>query len=476
MPTSDEVKCLYNDAALSHGSVLTNPKHGFKEPVDIADLASDFGCRIIHIKVVIASLYLRTLSTLVLTTCAFHLSKDAPLAWGVSVLSAAVGSLVSGVHADGAGRRHVLQCGVHIQLSLAVAMLLFSPHTGSSINAIFLVLLGLAAGALTMLPMPLMVELLPPSMTVFAAAVMEIGQVLGYSLALWLAPPCEAWLPVVLAGLCAFGSVAAWCIPESPRWLLVRHRVADCRSTLKRLFESRSLCQPPAHAHYTSCPPGLKVAPRIASMGGQLARATGDASRHAFVGCTFLSMAVGIATSVGDLPRVPFARCGWGAEMGYQRLGALPLPAGLELTSTGLAFMAVAIALFAGSTKRKTILAAGLLCTSVCTILLGLLRNGDPAFIAVCCVVVTVTHILRVIFMAYVVELFPTNTRAAAVGVSGCASLVGPVVLTHGILCLYRWGGKHPSAAIALPAFALVCGLAILPFMDEVKQHTLQDV
>jgi len=480
MPSSDEIKG-FSEAKKSHGSVPSNTKPGFDAAVDIADLAHDFGCRIFHVKMVISAMYLRTLSTFALTAYAFHLSQnEVPPAWGLSIVSAAVGSFISGILADNIGRRYVLQLGVYMQLLFSLAMLLFGAQTGLSINAILLVLLGLSTGALMVLPMPIMVELFPPKLAFLASAVVELGQVLGCTLAVFWTPPCggvgDRWLPALITLLSAGGTCVTWCIPESPRWLLVRRRVADCRSILKRLFESQNLCGVSADTRYTSCPSGVKVAPRSADVGGHLAKAADDKLRRALFYCACLSISVGVATAVSQLPQIPSAHCKWGMETGYQRLGALPLPSGLESTTTGLAFLAVFIATFAGNLNRKGIMAAGLFCATACTILIGLLQKQNSNFAAVCCVAVTAIHILRVVFMVYIMEQFPTSNRATAAGISGLATLMGPVILTHITLCFYRWGGNHPSAAVAVPALALVCGLATLPFMEETKHQTLHDV
>src|SRR5580692_10317873 len=158
----------------------------------------------------------------------------------VILLSSGVGAILGagfwGWLADRIGRRPVLMATV-INFSVATGILGLTPDNGWIFLTIFRFFVGVGVGGLYCVILPLVQEFMPSSkrgvvggiVTASVPLGLGLGAVLSASLA-----PVVGWrglfaiglLPAMLTLL-----IRAW-VPESPRWLIRKGRVAEARQSV----------------------------------------------------------------------------------------------------------------------------------------------------------------------------------------------------------------------------------------------------
>ena len=176
----------------------------------------------------------------------FHLSTAMKSFAAVSAnIGIVIGIVPAGRIADRFGRRKVMIYG-----TLAYAVLTFAVGLAPNIESILglRILDGMAMGAVFPIPYIFATEICPRSsrarFTGWADSFLSIGYFLSPLLALILIPNVEnttGWrIMFLLGGIpILFVLLAVRYLPESPRWLESRGRLAECEATL-RSFEARA--------------------------------------------------------------------------------------------------------------------------------------------------------------------------------------------------------------------------------------------
>jgi putative MFS transporter len=169
---------------------------------------------------------------------AWHLSF---LESGVILLAAGVGAIPGaffwGWMADRIGRRKVF-IATALNFSLATGAMAFTPDQhGWLILAFFRFLVGIGVAGLVAVDLPLVQEFVPSSKRGWigglVTSTVSIGGALGAACGAYLGP-IIGWRGLFLVGLLpAFFTlmIRAW-VPESPRWLIRRGRLAEARKSI----------------------------------------------------------------------------------------------------------------------------------------------------------------------------------------------------------------------------------------------------
>ncbi|HEV2187074.1 MAG TPA: MFS transporter [Stellaceae bacterium] len=169
---------------------------------------------------------------------AWHLSY---LESGVILLAAGVGAIPGaffwGWMADRIGRRKVF-IATALNFSLATGAMAFTPDQyGWLILAFFRLLVGVGVAGLVAVDLPLVQEFVPSSKRGWigglVTSTVSIGGALGAACGAYLGPVI-GWRGLFLVGLLpAFFTlmIRAW-VPESPRWLIRRGRLAEARKSI----------------------------------------------------------------------------------------------------------------------------------------------------------------------------------------------------------------------------------------------------
>ena len=158
----------------------------------------------------------------------------------VMLLSSGVGAMLGagfwGWMADRIGRRPVFNLTI-LNFSLATGALAFTPDNGLYYLVAFRFLVGFGVGGLYCVDLPLVQEFVPSRKRGFIGGMVTcfipVGVMFGSVLGAFLAPHM-GWRGLfavgVLPGLMVL-LVRLW-VPESPRWLLRRGRVAEAKRSL----------------------------------------------------------------------------------------------------------------------------------------------------------------------------------------------------------------------------------------------------
>ncbi|MFI4935781.1 MAG: MFS transporter [Caulobacterales bacterium] len=253
-------------------------------------------------------------------------------------------------------------------------------------------------------------ELVPRQIRGKAFAVNQSIQFLAIpivALACWLLIPqkplgLEGWRWVMILG--AVSAIGVWFIrarlPESPRWLADRGRLAEAEAIVTRLeaavaSETRQLLPPP-----------LALADAVPARGGlaEIFRAP-YASRTALLVVLNAFQAVGFYGFTNWAPAFMAARgAGFAKSLEYSFIIAIAYPIGPLIWST-----------IAERVERKWLIVAAASGTGV----LGLIFAASSAPVALIALGVAINfsnNLLSFSYHAYQTELFPTRIRARAVG------------------------------------------------------------
>jgi len=360
----------------------------------------------------------------------------------VAIAGTVIGSLVWGYLADQLGRRATMLLSA--QLYIGTAICGFMPAFGW--NLVMCFTMGAAAGGMLPTVYSLMSESMPARWRGILVVLQSgLGTALGYlaaSTAATLLIPYLSWRGMWLLGAPTGTLLIAlnrW-IPESPRFLLARGRIAEANVVMSR-YGIRPAPAAPAAAAATVTP---GFAARMAALAGR-------AYRQRTLGVLVYGLAWGLV-NWGFITYLPTLL------NGGERVNRL-----LALSSV-LAAPAALIAALAyrklGSRRAMTVycgLTAGAL---VAFAILRPDRTGNWLLPALLAVLLAATAGMSAMLSPYAAEVYPTALRASGSGMAAAATkaggLVGPLLLASipgvGVLAIV--------AAVPVAAAAVTLHLA----------------
>lgn len=351
------------------------------------------------------------------STVSSHFSTLAQNAQFVSMtfVGMTIGAIAAGFLGDAYGRRFTYQVNLLI-FGLASLAAAFAPNMEWLIAARFV--MGLGLGAEIVVGYSTLTEFVPPAkrgrwlsfMSLIVVAGLPVTAILGS-----LIIPAFGWRPMfVLAGL---GALVVWymrkAMPESPRWLERKGRVAEADALLKNIeLESGG----------AALPPPRPVAPSARLDFGSL---FGPALLPRLIVGSIVLIVVNtlIFGFVTWLPTF-FVQQGITLTKSFAYNSAISLagPIGCAIG----AFAADALG------RKPTIIAA-----SAAAIVLGALypQMTDPIYLVVTgfCLLLAIYVLVALLYGVYTSELFPTEVRLRANGICNMlgrgATIVSPFIV-----------------------------------------------
>lgn len=375
------------------------------------------------------------------------------LSWLLAAMyiGAIPGALAAGWFADRYGRKVVL---ISILVILFVTSMAAAVSPDINTLIVFRMLSGLALGAYPPLLFAFLTDVMPNRrrgmLILMTAGIASLGPVLMIFLVRWLTPiqpfGVEAWRwAFVLGGVGALAvAVIFRFVPESPRWLAARGRLAEAEEAVSRYERSSVALANPANA--APAPrPKVEAAPVAAQADVKPNRA------H------FLMVSA-----------IYFASP-WGTVAFPILMGAVLIEKGFALSDSlfyvgismfGPAIGTVIASLFVDRLERRFALAAFGLAMIVSAIAFA--ASLDPVWLMAAGISFQLFAMLHVPTMtAYAAELFPTAWRArtstAAWSINRLASALAPLVLlpllkSYGVWAMF-------SVIIAILAVGVVLAL-----------------
>ncbi|HEY2049612.1 MAG TPA: MFS transporter [Caulobacteraceae bacterium] len=365
--------------------------------------------------------------------------------------------------ADRFGRRAVFTLSL-IWYAAATAAMAFS-HTALQIDA-WRLAAGVGIGIELVTIDAYVGELAPARFRGAAFAVNQSIQFLAVPIVAalsWLLLPhsllgLAGWRWVMLIG--ASGALAVWLIrralPESPRWLARRGRLAEAHAILDRL---ERLPQRPAPELAAPALPRREISAPLRE-----AFRPPYAKRTAMLVVFNIFQAIGFY-GFGNWAPTLIAAQGHSVvkSLGYSAAIALTFPLGPLLCAP-----------LADRFERKTLI----IFAAACTAALGLAFSGQraPAAIIALGVALTISNnLLSFAYHAYQTELYPTRMRASAVGFVYAWSRLSTVVSSFIIAALLTGFGTAGVFAFIAAAMAIVIG-AVGLFGPRTARLSLEEV
>ena len=363
-----------------------------------------------------------------------------------------IGTLVFSYTADRSGRRLIFTCSL-LWYSAATVVMAFENSAAGVL--IWRVIAGIGIGVELVTIDAYIAELVPKELRGRAFAfnqIVQFGVVPCVALAAWLLVPLrplglDGWRWVVLIG--AAGALFVWVIrrqvPESPRWLISRGRLAEAERVVAAM-EARIE------------PEFGKPLPEAVPISGDERRGSFvEILRAPYLGRTLMMMVFHFFQTIGYygfaswVPTLIIA-AGITTTLGlrYSFLIALAAPLG-PLLAIGVADRA----------ERKWQIVASAICIAVFGLLFA--RQSNPLWLIACGVLLTcANNWMSFAFHAYQSELFPTRVRAQAVGFVYSWSRLSAIFSSFLIGFFLRdFGVAGVFAFIAVSMLAVVLSIGI---------------
>lgn len=371
-----------------------------------------------------------------------------------------IGSFVWGWLGDRIGRR--------ASILLAAILFIASATCGAMprywMNLVCCFIMGLAAGGMLPIGFALVSETVPRRHRGWMMVVIGSNILTAFLLVSWLASTLASpahfgwrlqWLVGLPTGLLMIG-LNHW-IPESPRYLLERHRDEEARVVMRRYgavlvdSEPEVISQPKPTAGF------------------------GDMFKRPFAGltCAIVLLAVSIGASQYGFQQ-------W-MPSNLERLGFSAVAASALLrnaTIIGFPFcIPIALLYHWWGSKRTILFLAGLIIAGLASfVLLGDQVTGRHALLyALLAVPLCGVNILNAVLAAYTAEVYPTAIRARGSGLSSGATKTGGVVILGLVLVAFAAPSTRMTAALGAVPMA-VAVVALAAFGPETRHKQLEQV
>jgi len=301
--------------------------------------------------------------------------------------------------------------------------------------------------------------------TALANVFAMVGQGIVPLIALWLVPNFDwGWRAMFMIG--TFGGLTLlafpW-LPESPRWLLSKNRLAEAAAVVdaaEKCAKSRTK---------GTLPLPIEVAPEVSGKGFPTAALLRPpfAGRVALLFALWFIWYVGAYTWLGLGPTFFVAR---GYTLTHSILfllaGSIGYPAGsLIATALGDAF------------ERKNVIIVGMTLWAGCFVTIGISTTPTLIYVAIFLLAGSLGFFLPLMY-ALTAESFPTRARATGVSLTDGAGHLGGAVGPIIALAVYGWGGTS-SGFTWVFLFMAITGLltaSILPFTIVATRKSLEVV
>lgn len=353
--------------------------------------------------------------------------------WGLSfgqssiiLLSSGVGAMIGaaffGRMADRVGRRKIFMTTIAV-FTVSMAALIFTPEsaeTGWIYLTVFRFLIGVGAGGLYCVDLPLIQEFVPSRkrgvVTGLVTCAVPLGFLIGSALVAFVAP-LTGWRGLIaICVLLSLGVVLLrrW-VPESPRWLMGQGRVEDARQSL-----GWALNVDPATLPITTAPP--------AQPAGKLS----DLLKYPRALAVSWISNLGMQTGYYGLTL-------WAPSLLVLMLGVTPTQAAFYMIFIVMAALAgrITFSLLSEVIGQR---GAGILCTGGAAAILLVAALASSSFTGT---VVSVMALMMLAFFfgeggfaivgPYSAEVWPTHLRTtgmgSAYGFGGIGKIIGPMGL-----------------------------------------------
>jgi len=375
-----------------------------------------------------------------------------------------LGCWAAGIIGDRLGRRVSYQLNLGI-FGAASLLAVFAPNIEVLIGLRFV--MGIGLGAELVLGFATLAEFVPPTkrgrLVATLSFIAQCGVFTSSLIALWVIPNLGWRYMFLIAGVCA---AAVWFMrkfmPESPRWLESRGRVAEA-DAIVRSIEKISGVASPSFQPATSRTKVLAVAANNGSV-AELFKKT--LVRRTIIGiATMCVIQICLYGMVTWLPTF-FVKQGFDIvkSLKWTMIMSLGGPAG------GLLGLWLADKL-----GRKPILIGAALAGIVLSFTYVQIRE-EWLLMLMGFLLLTSFYVIVVVGQAvYMSELFPTNVRMRGTGLCSTISRVVAASIQFVIPMLFAWGGIHAivgSVGISL----LIFGLIILTSGVETKEKSLESI
>jgi putative MFS transporter len=359
--------------------------------------------------------------------------------WPLTALTGTVvGSLAWGRLADRCGRRPSLYLATLFFAGTAMC----GTMPSFSWNLFVCFLMGASAGGLLPLVFTLMAELLPSVhrgwLSVLVGGAGTVGGYLAASGAAFLLEPVFGWRALWLIGLPTgvLLILLIHYIPESPRHLVLRGRMAEAKAVLER-FQARLEEAAPEEAAHTA---------------GHLRNLRRRPHSHRLVGLSLYGLGWGLV-NFGFITWLPTILRG---------IGMSTLQANLLLSRSALlAVPGVALMVwFYARWRTNLVLAVGALGIALVLFAIGLMdpHAGIPGSVMVAALGLLLAMLggSNAALAVYSAEVFPTSLRATAAGLVAGSSKFGGVLGPPIVAAIFSLspGLLGPAWALALPLAA----------------------
>jgi putative MFS transporter len=394
-----------------------------------------------------------------------HLSvQQQALPITASLIGYVIGGWVNSNFADWAGRRAGIAMAT-VLFTVGCIATTFSSSLSSMVYGRFVT--GMGIGAEIAVISAYIGEMAPAPVrgryTGLANVFAMIGQGIVPLVALWLVPNFNwGWRAMFLLGaLGGFTLLAFPWLPESPRWLLSKHRVADA----EKVIAAAEACY--VRRTGRALPPLVDAAPEIEAKGFP----TFALLKPPFAGRVVLLFALWFVWYVGT----------------YAWLGLGPtffMAKGYTLTKSILFLLASSVGYPLGSLlatalgdtfERKHTILAGMLLWTCCFVAIGLASSPAVIYVSVFLLAGSLGFYVPLMY-ALTAESFPTRARATGVSLTEGAGHLGGAVGPILALSVYAWGGAG-SGFTNVFLFMAVSGLLtalLLPFTVNATRRSLE--
>ncbi|XP_060072925.1 organic cation transporter protein-like [Ylistrum balloti] len=161
-------------------------------------------------------------------------SNKPPLSKSLFFVGILIGAFTFGNLSDGIGRKKTFYIGVILMLASTLA-LAFSPNYIAF--AIFMTAIGATTQGVFLVGFVIGMELVGPTKRTFAGIVSEYFFALGLIILSGIAYLIRHWKYIEIACAAPFSIILTywWLLPESPRWLITKHRYEEAKVVLQKV-------------------------------------------------------------------------------------------------------------------------------------------------------------------------------------------------------------------------------------------------